>query len=196
LSPEAEEYLRARGISGGSIRRFALGQVPSVAEPPFDALPRRLASRITIPYILRRRGLLVRSLRFRALDPRAKAKYETLAGDNVHLFNLAPVILKSEPSVYITEGEFDAIILCQMGFAAIGVPGASSFKGVWRHLFREHAEIVLVFDGDEAGQKGANRIYNILHQVNRNVRKVHLPPGMDVTDAYLQDRKTLRYLLV
>lgn len=63
-----------------------------------------------------------------------------------------------ERTVVITEGEIDAMTLHQVGHAALSVnAGAGNFQWLesdWERLAR-FSEIVIAFDADEAGQKGA-----------------------------------------
>ncbi len=193
LSQEKRQWLNARGITDGSIRRFCLGELTTSV----PTVPDYLNGSITIPYILQRSPLGVRTVRFRTfLDH--PPKYVTLEGHGVHLYNLQPNLIKNPwPTVYICEGEFDAIIMEQMGYPTIAVPGSSSFAGNWRFLFTNHYQVVLVFDGDDAGRKGSNRVKGILGTVNQNVRQVWLPEGKDITDLYVAPggKDTLKGLL-
>lgn len=175
-----------------SIDTFRLGYV---ARPATDH--ERLRESISIPYLVDRptdSGEVSRavSLRFRYLMP-TRNKYDALKGTKAHLFN---VQASDSKDVWLCEGEFDAIILNQLGFPTVGVPGASSFNTSWKFLFAGADSVTLVFDGDDAGEKGANRLASILGEVVPTVRRALLPPGLDVTDLYLQDEGALKKLVV
>lgn len=98
----------------------------------------------------------------------------------------------SQAKVWVTEGEFDSLILSQMGFPAVGIPGANAFKPEWKYLFRNCEQVSLVFDSDEAGKRGASRVSGLLSDVVENLRILYLPPNQDVTDLYLQNPEELR----
>jgi DNA primase len=55
--------------------------------------------------------------------------------------------------------------------------------------------VSLVFDSDEAGRKGADRLGSILGDVVANLRRINLPPGMDVTDMHQADAEELKRLV-
>jgi DNA primase len=97
--------------------------------------------------------------------------------------------------VWVCEGEFDSLILTQMGFPAVGIPGSQSFHPAWKYLFANCEEVSLVFDSDEAGRKGADRLGSILGDVVANLRRINLPPGMDVTDMHQADAEELKRLV-
>jgi DNA primase len=182
LHGEPLEWLQRRGLKPDTIKRAMLGYVPDG----------RYAGSISIPYFLP--SGVVRGLRYRYLNPDERGKkYDNPKGMSVHLYNVARV---DSPHVWICEGEFDTLILDQEGFPAVGIPGAKSFKGFWRYLFVHCEQVSIVCDADEAGRSGAARIASLLGQVvSGDIRIVHLPEGMDVTDLYLHDRDSLRELM-
>jgi hypothetical protein len=173
------EWLRGRGLKDVTIREAYLGYTPGA---------------ITIPYLnppLRSDGVVsVRQIRKRNLH--GLPKYETPKGGKSHIYNVA---VTDRPVVYLTEGEFDALILRQLGKAAVGVPGVSVFQSEWKYLFTHCEHVYLVFDADDAGKGGGNRIAGILGQYVEKLSIIHLPPGKDVTDLYLEDPEHLRRLI-
>ncbi|MCA9842403.1 MAG: toprim domain-containing protein [Cyanobacteria bacterium HKST-UBA03] len=86
-------------------------------------------------------------------------------------------------TVYLTEGELDAMSLHQLGFPALSVPnGATANHWIdveWENLAR-FDDIYIVFDGDEPGQKGAMEVAQRLGV--RRCRVAKLPTGQDVND--------------
>jgi len=81
--------------------------------------------------------------------------------------------------IHLTEGETDAISLIDAGLeetpgvAVIAVPGASAFDAGWTHLF-EGKKVTIWFDADEAGQRGLERIGDLLSGVASSVSFVDL----------------------
>ena len=172
---DAMTWLADRGLEPRTVFAAQLGFVREPLLPDHE----RMVGTLSIPYhdALGR----VRSFRFRRLV--GEPKYDTPQGTQGHLYRVASSV---ESRVYVAEGEFDTLILEQMGYAAVGVPGAQAFKSHWRYLFDGTTEVVLVFDGDDAGETGAERVREALGKGIRT-RRVTMPNGLDVTDLYLAD---------
>lgn len=101
----------------------------------------------------------------------AKGKYKTVAGTQARLFNADA--MWGTDDVVITEGEFDALVLEQEGFPAVGVPGANSWQEAWDDYIKPLKRVYLVFDRDAAGEKAAN---TLVERFGTKVRRVHLSP--------------------
>lgn len=88
-------------------------------------------------------------------------KYKQPAGWRQRLFN--PDALKPTPNeVVVTEGEFDCMIARQLGYAAVGVPGATQWQESWNTNFDGVKRIWVVFDNDDGGRNGAEKIQESL----------------------------------
>jgi DNA primase len=194
-SSPAASYLLNRGLKHSTIERFNLGYVGKPA--PGHS---RYQGRLSIPYsdgLGRERGI-----RYRAID-HTQPKYLSTKGFS-HLF---AVRATDHPIVFLAEGEIDTMILWQLGYRAVGFPGASMWQDHFRFLFRNVEECVICFDNDEpviedgrrkvnAGQVAAAKIYRSLERSGIVTRAVTLPRGCDVNDAYLElGEKGLRDLL-
>ena len=180
LRPEDIEWLERRGLTKTSITHAKLGYVREG----------RYRDSIAIPYL--NPDGTVRTIRFRYLRP-SRQKYDNFKGANIHLYNVANT---AKSKVWVCEGEFDSLILSQMGYPAVGVPGVSGFKPDWKYLFCNCEQVSLVFDSDEAGERGANRLASILGEVmTGDLRVIRLAEGMDVTDSYLRDPQGLKELV-
>lgn len=98
-------------------------------------------------------------------------------------------------TIWVTEGESDYFALHEvMGETddvICSLPGAGTFKDTWAHLFRDR-KVVLLLDNDDAGRKGAIRIYNKL-SVLAQLSFIHWPAdkktGYDVRDLYIENPK-------
>ena len=116
--------------------------------------------------------------------PAGTPKYETPTGVAAHLYNplgLGP----GSDEVWIAEGEFDTLSLAAVGAPAVGVLGAGSFNRHWQLLF-EHAEIVIAFDNDDAGHKGAEKLAQLWEP--GQVSRFDPSPHEDLNDFFRQDR--------
>ncbi len=82
--------------------------------------------------------------------------------------------LDTAQSVYLCEGETDAISLIDSGVeagsesAAVALPSATTFQREWAKPF-VGKDVILAFDNDEAGRKATQRISNILHGAVRSL---------------------------
>jgi len=106
-----------------------------------------------------------------------------LPGQQTRLFN-ARAVAQAGDTICITEGEFDAMILEQCGFNAVGVTGANAWKGKkhYPRLFQGFSKIYIFGDGDTAGRQFAKDVFDT---VNGGVM-VRLLDGLDVNDAFLE----------
>ncbi len=86
----------------------------------------------------------------------------------------------------VTEGIADGLIAAQAGFAAVGVLGSQYPDARVAHAIAEHAHdrsIVICFDADNAGRRGAERLAEILDERGvANPTVIEPPPEQDLTD--------------
>lgn len=83
-------------------------------------------------------------------------KYRQPSGWTQRLFNLDA--LQDADEIVITEGEFDCMVAEQLGFSAVACPGASQWQESWNDYFKKAKRVWVVFDNDEAGRLGADKI--------------------------------------
>jgi hypothetical protein len=134
---------------------------------------------VTIPYHVVNNVITVRG---RVFNYEGKGpKYRTLAGAKSRLFN-SDATWHAE-DLYVCEGEFDTILMQQLGFNAVGVPGANTWQDAWDSYLSMVKRVYTVFDGDEAGQKGTERLKD---RFGGKVRALHIPAEdgkvPDITD--------------
>ena len=87
---------------------------------------------------------------------RDKHRYDQPHGSSPHLYN--PLRLGPNTDVvWIAEGEFDTLSLAIYEVPAVGMPGATTWKRSWSHLF-ETATVVLALDPDEAGARAQAKL--------------------------------------
>jgi hypothetical protein len=79
---------------------------------------------------------------------RKPLKYWWEKGAESILFNATDAVGDAEGRVFICEGETKAALLCQLGYAAVGVPGANIWKDEWFGAFNHAREIFIIFDND------------------------------------------------
>lgn len=137
----AIEWLRKRGLSDDTIAAFQLG----------ERIDNNKAF-VVLPYL--RDGALINA-KTRDIDDKRNMRQE--AGAEPCLFGWHLIDPKTR-RIAITEGEFDAMVLHQVGIPAVSVnAGAGNHQWIdsdWERLER-FDEILLCFDADVPGQKGA-----------------------------------------
>lgn len=179
---DAVQYLVGRGLTQETAATFRLGVVR-------DALPghSRHEGWLSIPYLQddpRSPQAYPKGMRFRCMaehDHRdfGHGKYMSLPDTPSLVFNIG-AIHRAFDVIHVTEGEFDAMILTQIGLHAVAIPGASGFQAHHRHLLEGFNRVWVWGDPDDAGVKFINGIEKSLRQA----RGVYLKNG-DVTDNYL-----------
>lgn len=105
---------------------------------------------------------------------------------NLYNINLVKMQKKAEglQNLVMTEGYMDTISLWQAGFHNVVASMGTSLTKEQARLAKRYADDVLIsYDGDFAGQKGAIRGLEILRDEGVNVRVVTLPEGLDPDDV-------------
>jgi len=171
---EVLPYLASRGITEETARMFRLGYVAN-PEPGHEPYVGKLA----IPYITPT-GVI--DIRFRSVNADTGPKYLTRPGATSHIFNVNALTSESNMLV-ICEGEIDTMIATQVGFAAVGLPGANNWKPFYARVLADWEKIMLFCDGDNAGKEMAKTITRELD----NVFPVFMPDNQDVNDVFLAE---------
>lgn len=121
-------------------------------------------------------------------DLGAKVQLEWGAGTQ-WLFN--GEVLSSSNTVVLCEGWGDAIILNQLGYAAVtGISGAGQFHPSWKDRLGRVRRLYVLGDPDTAGLRMMNHVREQLPWA----RPVVLPePGKDVRQLYLEGYRRLQF---
>ena len=202
LDKESETYLKGRGLTDETIDRFLVFSVKD-----YEATDKYLKSEFSLSElrsagILSEQGSLIFHrhkiiipfleggrivfLQGRKLDEE-HPKYLHLRGRAVPLFNRETLNeAEKGQKVYIAEGVFDAMMLEQNGYRAVGILGVNSFKAEYVDEFRGF-EVVLSLDNDEAGERASKEIAKMFYLKGQRVQRKHLPDGIkDITEYFLQ----------
>ena len=170
----ALEWLHARGLTDRTLAEFKVAADGDV---------------VVLPYL--RDGELVNIKRRSIADK--KMWQEKDAEPCLYGWHLVNPMSRS---IAITEGEFDAMALHQVGIPAMSVnQGAGNHQWIesdWIRL-EQFSEIFLCFDADDAGQKGVREVANRLG-IER-CRLVTFGPHKDANDALLAGFKDFQTCL-
>lgn len=95
--------------------------------------------------------------------------------------------MRRSRTALVMEGYTDCIVAQQCGFEdAVAVLGTALGEQHIRTLKRFVDRIVLVLDGDEAGQRRANEVLELFVAQNADLRIVTLPEGLDPAEFLLE----------
>ena len=179
-SPQGENallYLLDRGLTSTSIRAARLGLIPGSGWTTLAGLT--VPCGIAIPWFAAG-DLWAVKVRRAIGDP----KYVQIAGGGQGLYNADALVDRQLPAL-ICEGEFDTLLAAQEAgqlVAAVSTGSASSRLNTWWHGDLISCPAILVaFDNDAAGQRGAQR----LQRLSPRVRVIRVPEGKDITEFYL-----------
>ncbi len=185
-SPQAQAYLRSRGISSMTAARLGLGYAPggglrthlaAAGFAPerirrsglFTAESERFAGMVVVPDMLP--GGRVRWLAGRAVERERSPRFQALPGPKPVLGTGR--LGHTPPWVVLTEGLFDWLVLAQWDVpacAALGTQGAERIAAALWGCSR----VFLAFDADDAGRSAAERFTELL---GRRAAVVALPRG-------------------
>lgn len=157
-------YVEDRGISEETAKDFGVGFFPGRGS---------MSGRVVIP-ISNERGELV-AYAGRAIDE-SEPKYKLPAGfrKSEVLYNLHRVLEdESTRTVIVVEGFFDTIKIAQAGFRNVVALMGTALSDAQEALLSPFREVVLMLDGDQAGQTAAAGLVTRLAR-SRFVRLVDL----------------------
>ena len=199
------EYTQKRGLSKGILTRFGVGYAPDSWNALVDAMRKkgytdqelkdadlvgekngriydRFRNRLMFP-IIDVRGNVI-GFGGRVLDD-SKPKYlnsnETLIfNKRKNLFGLNFAKKTKLPYLILVEGNVDVITLHQFGFDnAVASLGTSLTEEQVTLLSRYTEQVVLTYDGDEAGQRAAQRAIPMLEKAGIQVKVLQMKDAKD-----------------
>jgi DNA primase len=190
-SPDGEpalDYLHRRGLTSETIQNARLGLIPGMYWEWRTIRKLNVPCGITIPWFIDGDLWAVKVRRAAGVP-----KYAQIAGGSSGgLYNMDNLI--GHDAILLVEGEFDALLAEQEGSGLVGVgtlgSAASPLNRLWWSLVAECRVVLLSYDSDEAGIKGAAHI----SAITRRARTIGLPFGKDITDFVLQGGSVREWL--
>ncbi len=205
---QALQYLLGRGLAKKTVADFFLGYAPGGGRVLVDFLRRRgVASALMVEAglaVVDDAGEMFDRFRGRVMFPiadgqgrfvgfggratgSAQPKYlnspETALFRKGHLlyaYDRARQAIRKSGRTLLLEGYMDAIALHQHGFANAVAGLGTALTGEQASLLsRVASEVVIVYDGDDAGRSAAVRSAETLRQAGVAVRVAVLPQGVD-----------------
>ena len=180
---KALTWLQARGLQLDTIRYFGLGYNPADLwdEPHRWGLEGKriwLPRGVVIPCEIN--GLL---WYVKLRRPGGKPKYVQVRGSKSALFG-ADDLGNEGRLLLLAEGEFDCMVARQELGDLVDVTAlcgaAKGIPGRWLPYLILHPRLLVAYDGDEAGRKGAAK----LAAQSRRIVRIEMADGSDLTDFY------------
>ncbi len=141
---------------------------------------------IIIPY-------LEYGIAYQLRGKKINGKYRSAQGSKAALYGTDYIL--GENTVAIAEGELASLHLNQIGIPAIGVPGAQTWKPEWTELLRDVKRVYIVYDADNAGKAGAEKVAK---ELGVKARIVEIPVAkIDIEDyivKYDKNYDDIQYL--
>lgn len=209
LSPEGKtalEYVRQRGISRGAMTKFGLGAAPDRWDGLLQAMKAqgfetqalldaglalrsknghvydRFRNRLIFPIIDIRSKVI--GFGGRVLDD-SQPKYlnspeSAVFNKSRNLFALNIAKKSKQGRIILTEGYMDALSLHQAGFdCAVASLGTALTAEHAKLLSRYTKEVVIAYDGDNAGVTAASRAISILEKTGLSVKVLQMQGAKD-----------------
>jgi DNA primase len=187
-SETASRYLSERGVEEDTRRDFSLGYAPHGWQEFYNHLRKK---GVKEPLIMQS-GLVARGNKgpydvFRGIIGKGQPKYlnssETAVfkkSETLYALNKAKDGIREKGNVIVVEGYTDAIMCYQRGISNVVAPlGTALTSGHLRKLGRFTDNLLLVFDGDQAGTAAAKRSLHLVMEHDMRARVLVLPEGED-----------------
>lgn len=208
----ARAYLRGRGLSDATIRHFGLGFAPDEFGRLRDHLKQQgyTENELEHAWVCKRsqKGGLYDAFRNRIIFPIIDLRGNVIAFGGRQMTEGGPKYLNSgDTPVFkksrglfalnfarkdpggrfiLAEGYMDVISLHQAGFTSAVATLGTALTGEQAKLVSNYAdEVVICYDGDEAGQRATARAIDIFKNTPVKVRVLNLPDAKD-PDEYIQ----------
>ncbi|HEV7348717.1 CHC2 zinc finger domain-containing protein [Telluribacter sp.] len=206
ISQEANEYLRQRGFSDYTLRRFGIFVIKDYHSASYflrsqfataDLRDSGLYNEkdnlifykhaIIIPYYQNEKLVYLQG-RVIGRPEDKTPRYQFLNGVPISLFNgdmLRKV--RTGRTVYLTEGAFDCMTLVQQGHPAVSLGSVTLFKKEWAKLFQRF-EICFWFDNDPAGQHAVKAYRDIFEGAGLSTYSRTVKDGFKDINEYFTRR--------
>lgn len=180
------DYLKERGISEEVARKFGLGYDDHFIAGSDQFGAQTIWQALVIP-------LSSGSYTVRNINPSDQDRYRK--NGRLSFFNVKA--LEKEGSIFITEGEFDALSLETLGCTAVSLGGTGNVRYLIEKI--SHLDInrsrtfYICLDNDEAGQEAAKALAMGLYQLHIPYKRIDIAfPYKDINEALIHNRQALK----
>lgn len=177
-------YLKQRGLSDETIKKFMLGY-----DPNFKGREGQKWQAVIIP--TSRTSYTARNTDFSADKKERVKKY----GSTDKVFNYGVIIQQPEENIFVVEGEIDAISLYEVGAKAVGIGGVGNIEKLVNLLkdYPQKKPLLIALDNDKSGQEATLKL---VEELKKN--KIECYHGFnlyddckDANELLIKDREKL-----
>jgi DNA primase len=206
----ARAYVEKRGITGATVERFRVGYAPSHGLASFLASKKIPASdlerlglvgvnergrydffrdRVMLPVIDRQKRVI--GFGGRVLDPEIKDRKYVNSPDSPlfhkkeSLYGLHAALdaMRRRDGAILVEGNFDVMSLHEAGIEETVAPMGTALTAEQIAILGRLAKtVVVVFDGDAAGQRAAHKVIPMFVEADVDGKLARMPAGVDPDD--------------
>lgn len=177
---DTDYFLNCRGLSAKTVRRFGLGYDPQFSRSTGG----QQWQAVIIP--TGRDSYVARNT-----DPGAVSRNRYRKVGSSAPFNIE-ALREADSPVFVVEGEFDAISICEVGGLAVALGSTANVDAFLREI-RENPPsqaLMLALDADDAGEKATRKLQEGLQQLNIRCQTYNPYGGCkDASEALLTDRE-------
>lgn len=168
----ARDYLTGRGITSETIKQAHLGWSERFPSGKGGVAPKRFGvdtgdspGWLVIPCLTEPTNTGTAAMvKCRNLDQHAGKgeRYRRISGGKSVLY--APCGIDPGQTLVLVGGELDALSLVQVGWTNVASTtlGEENWDDVWTQQLEQCADIVIIYDNDDAGRDGARKVAHIL----------------------------------
>lgn len=188
-SPEAMEYIASRGISRETGKKRSLGYDPKWLHPnPRDpAKPGYPSKRIIIPNTTGKYTA-------RATDPNINKDYRVMKVGGLELYNAET--LQQEKPLFITESEWEALSVIEVGGQAMALGSTNNVKKFIERLKADPPKaeyLIISLDNDKYGHKATAEIVEYLQTTDiLFLPVIFTGQCKDINEALQADRNAVK----
>jgi DNA primase len=176
ISEEIKAVAKYRKFTEDTIRHFNLGYVDCVTLTKRDGEDYVLNNRLVFPIIFNDMQVGISFRRIKSTDyPKWSHQPASLTVGNI-LYNYDDV--KTESVIVVVEGITDVWAYHEIGIPAVATFGAHVTDEQYKLLLKTGADIVLSYDGDDAGRNATSEAVK-LFRYKANLSVVHFNEGED-----------------
>lgn len=177
---EETDYFTRRGLSDKTINDFKLGYMPKCTFKGYDNGPGAIIPYPGEDYYFTR-----------LINPTGDFKCLKLHGSSP-IFNAR--CIQDSDIIWVTEGQFDALSLIELGFAAISTDSASSIQKLIDYIETNNINdkvFIIAFDNDSAGYAGSVKLISALEE--RGITAIRYKPSKanDINDMLVNHTEQL-----
>lgn len=180
-----KRYLTSHGVDTSTAKTVKDYKFGVVIEPL--AGDERFTGWLAMPYLYPG-GNGVKAIRFRNLSGN-EPKIGQHKGQGARLYNTKAYFADGAGTIGIAEGEIDAVVATErLGLPTLGIPGAemwTAHRGIWSPLFKNYQHVLILRDGDKAGNEMADAVSDTL---KLRARVIDMPNGEDVSSMVAAGR--------